>query len=75
MRVSANSGKEFVVNIDKDQIIQFLRDKGQDQQADEAVRELPNQVDTDQHADLLSRHGVDVNEITERFGGGLGDYL
>jgi hypothetical protein len=63
------------VNIDKEQIIQFLRDKGQDQQADEAARELPDRVDTDQHADLLARHGVDLNDLTERFGGGLGDYL
>jgi hypothetical protein len=67
--------KGIVVNIDKDQIIQFLKDKGQDQQADEAARELPDQVDTDQHADLLARHGVDLKDLTERFGGGLGNYL
>jgi hypothetical protein len=67
--------KESLVNIDKEQIVQFLRDKGQDQQADEAARKLPDPVDTDQHADLLARHGVDLNELTERFGGALGDYL
>ena len=63
------------MNMDKEQIVQFLKDKGQDQQADEAARELPDRVDTGQHADLLARHGVDLNDLTERFGGGLGDYL
>jgi hypothetical protein len=63
------------VNIDEDQIIQFLRDNGQHQQADEAVQQLPDRVDTDQHADLLASHGVDVNDLIERFGGGLGKYL
>ncbi len=63
------------MNMDKEQIVQFLKDKGHDQQADEAARELPDRVDTGQHADLLARHGVDLNDLTERFGGGLGDYL
>ena len=61
--------------IDKDQIIQFLKDKGQDQRADEAAPELPDRVDTDQHADLLAHHGVDLNDLTERFGGGWSKYL
>jgi hypothetical protein len=75
MRVQRKQQKGIVVNIDKDQIIQLLKDKGQDRQADEAARELPDQVDTDQHADLLARHGVDLTDLTERFGGGLGNYL
>jgi hypothetical protein len=64
------------VNIDKDQIIQFLKDKGQHQQAGEAAQQLPNQVDADQYTpDLLARHGVDINDLVGRFGGGLGELV
>jgi hypothetical protein len=36
--------------IDKHIILAFLRGDGRHQQADQASRELPDQVDTDQHA-------------------------
>jgi hypothetical protein len=74
-RVGETSRKEFVMNIDKEQIVQFLKDKGQDQQADEAARELPDQVDSEEHFDLLTSHGIDLDELKEKFGGGLGNYL
>jgi hypothetical protein len=74
-RVGENSRKEFVMNIDKEQIVQFLKDKGQDQQADEAARELPDQVDSEEHFDLRTSHGIDLDELKEKFGGGLGNYL
>ena len=38
------------MNIDKDTILNLLRGNGQDAQADQAQQELPDQVDTDQHA-------------------------
>jgi len=63
------------VYIDKDQIIQFLQDKGQHQQAAEAAQQLPDQVDTDQHADLLARHGIDLKDLVGRFGGDSGNLL
>jgi hypothetical protein len=40
-----------------------------------AQRDVRRRSHTDQHADLLARHGVDLNDLTERFGGSLGDYL
>ena len=61
--------------IDKDQIIQFLEDKGQHQQAAEAAQQLPDQVDTDQHVDLLARHGIDLEDLVGRFGGDSGNLL
>jgi hypothetical protein len=57
------------MNISKDQILQFLKDKGQSDQADQAANELPDQVDTDQHAGLLSKFGVDPKDLLSKFGG------
>jgi hypothetical protein len=63
------------VKIDKNEIIQFLKDKGQNERADQAARDLPDQVDTEQHFDLLGSYGIDLEELKEKFGGRLGDYL
>jgi hypothetical protein len=63
------------VNISKDQILQFLKDKGQSQQADQAAAELPDQVDSDQHADLLAKFGIDPKELLDKVGGSLGNLL
>jgi hypothetical protein len=60
------------VNISKDQVLQFLRDQGQHEQADQAQQQLPDQVDTEQHGGLLAQHGVNVQELMSKFGGGLG---
>jgi hypothetical protein len=49
----------------------MLRQQGKNDQADQADQELPDQVDTDQHAGLLQRFGLDPNELLGRFTGGL----
>lgn len=61
------------MNIDKDQILQLLRSKGQGDQADQAQQELPDQVDTDNddHKNLLSKFGVNPSDLA----GGLGNLL
>jgi hypothetical protein len=57
------------MQLDKAQIIDMLRQQGNNQQADQ---ELPDQVDTDQHASLLERFGLNPQELISRFtGGGL----
>ena len=58
------------MNISKDQILQLLKDKGQHDQADQAANDLPDQVDTDQHAGLLSKFGIDPKELLSKLGGG-----
>jgi hypothetical protein len=65
------------MQIDKDQIIDFLRQQGQQDKAEQAQQELPDQVDTDQHADLLSRFNIDPKELLGKLGGlgGLGGAL
>ncbi len=58
------------MNIGKDQILQLLKDRGQPDQAAQADSELPDQVDTDQHAGLLSKFGIDPKELLSKLGGG-----
>jgi hypothetical protein len=57
------------MEIPKDQILSLLRDRGQHDQAQQADQELPDKVDTDQHGDLLSRFGIDPQELISKYGG------
>jgi hypothetical protein len=60
------------MQVDKNMILDLLRERGQQDQASQAEQELPDQVDTDQHADLLQRFGLDPQELIQKFmGGGL----
>jgi hypothetical protein len=64
------------MQLDKGQIIEFLKDRGQHEQAAQAQQNLPEQVDTDAHGGLLAQHGVSVEELLGKFGGGaLGNLL
>ena len=60
------------MDINKDQIIQLLESQGHHDQAQQAGQQLPDHVNTDdpQHADLLSKLGVDKDSL-----GGLGQAL
>jgi hypothetical protein len=60
------------VQIDKSMVLDLLRERGQQDQASQAEQELPDQVDTDQHAGLLQRFGLDPQELMQRFMGGGG---
>ncbi|GAB2759557.1 hypothetical protein ACXR8F_09955 [Terrabacter sp. AAH1] len=57
------------MQIDKQQIIEFLKNRGDQQQAQQAESELPDQVDTEQHADLLNRFGINPQELLGGAGG------
>jgi hypothetical protein len=59
------------MQIDKSQILELIRQHGQSDQAAQAEQELPDQVDTDQHAGLLSKYGIDIGELLQKFGGNL----
>jgi len=58
------------MNIDKSQIVDLLRGRGDDDKAERADRELPEKVDTDRDAGLLDRFGLDVGDLMKKFGGG-----
>jgi hypothetical protein len=60
------------MQLDKSMILDLLRQRGDQQTADQAEQELPDRVDTDQHAGLLERFGLDPAQLLGRFtGGGL----
>ena len=68
------------MQIPKDQILQLIRERGQGDQAGQAEQELPDQVDTDQHAGLLQKFGLDPGDVISMVtggggGGGLGGKL
>ena len=51
------------MQIPKDQILELLRSRGQDDKAAQAEGELPDQVDTEQHAGLLQKFGIDPGKL------------
>ena len=60
------------MQLDKGMVLDFLREQGQHQQAQEAEQQLPDQVDTEQHASLLENLGVDLPTLLSKVGGGGG---
>jgi hypothetical protein len=63
------------MQIDKSQILEFLKSRGDNDKAAQAESELPDQVDTDQHAGLLSKLGINPADLLGKLPGGLGDKL
>jgi hypothetical protein len=63
------------MNIDKSQILELLRNKGDNDKAAQAETQLPDQVDTEQHAGLLAQLGINPAELLGKLPGGLGDKL
>jgi hypothetical protein len=57
------------VKIDKSTILDALRARGEGDKAAQADQELPGTVDSEQHARLFAKFGVDPREII----GGPGD--
>jgi len=60
------------MQIDKQTVLDLIKQHGNADQADQAQSELPDQVDTDQHADLLQKFGVNPQELLGKLGGGGG---
>ena len=58
------------MQIPKEQILELLRSRGEQDKASEADGELPDQVDTDQHAGLLQKFGIDPGDLISQLGGG-----
>ena len=51
------------MKIDKQTILDLLHEKGDDDEAEQAKQQLPDKVDHEQHSDLLSKFGIDPNEL------------
>ena len=69
------------MQFDKTQVLELLRNQGQHDQAAQADQELPPQVDTEQHGDLLRKFGLNPMDLIAKLtgggggGGGLGGIL
>ncbi|WP_210481580.1 hypothetical protein [Naasia sp. SYSU D00948] len=60
------------MQFDKSQILELLTSMGKHDDAEKAKSELPEKVDTDKDGDLLSRFGIDPQDLIGKLGGGLG---
>lgn len=54
------------MRLDRDAILKHLRERDRDR-ADRAERDLPHQLDHEQHGGLLQKLGLDPAEMLERF--------
>ena len=61
------------MQIPKDQIISLIESRLGGEQAQQAAQKLPDQVDHEQHSDLLKQFNIDPHELVQKFGGGLGN--
>ncbi len=70
--VGCSGGDTHGMQIPKELILQLLMQRGQNDHAAQAEQELPGQVDTEQHGDLLSRFGLNAGDLMGLVGGGGG---
>jgi hypothetical protein len=60
------------MEIPKEKILELLRERGDQGKAAQADAELPDRVDPDQHSDLLSKHGIEPQEVLGKLGDRFG---
>ena len=56
------------MEIPKDKIIEFLKERGDHDKAAQAEQELPDKVDHEQHSDLLEKHGINPGDLAGKIG-------
>ncbi len=64
------------MQIDKSQVLDMLKEQGKHDDAKRADAELPDKVDTEQHAGMLEKFGLSPQDLMSKLGGGgLGGML
>jgi hypothetical protein len=63
------------MEIPKDKILELLRQRGEDDKAQQADRELPDKVDPERDRGILDQLGIDPQDLLSSLPGGLGDKL
>jgi hypothetical protein len=58
------------MQIDKETVLNFLRERGEHDKAEQAAQELPEQVDTERDSGLLARFGIDPSDLIGKVAGG-----
>ena len=60
------------MQIDKQEILELLRSRGEHDTADQAENVLPDEVDTDEHAATLKQLGINPADLLGGIGGTFG---
>jgi hypothetical protein len=60
------------MKLDKQEIVDALRGRGEDELADQAETELPQEVDTDDHRAKLDQLGINPTDLLGGIGGTFG---
>lgn len=63
------------MQIPKEKLVEMLQQQGKGDQIDQAKQELPDQVDTEQHSDLLQKFGLNPQDLISKLGGRVPDDL
>ena len=59
------------MEIDRQHVIELLREKGHDQRVQHAIDALPEKIDHEKHAQELEKLGIDPGELAAKAGHGL----
>ena len=62
------------MEIPKDKILELLRNRGEDDKAQQADQQLPDQVDPERDRGMLDQLGIDPQDLLGNLGG-MGDKL
>ena len=71
---SSEPGDENDMEIPKDKILELLRNRGEDDKAQQAEQQLPDQVDPERDRGMLDQLGIDPQDLLGNLGG-MGDKL
>jgi hypothetical protein len=63
------------MEIPKEKILDLLRERGDNDKAEQADRELPDRVDPERDKGILDRLGIDPQDLLGNLPGGLGGKL
>ena len=63
------------MEFDKDTIVNFLKSQGRHEDAQRADAQLPQTVDHERDAGMLSGLGINPQELLTKLPGGLGDKI
>jgi hypothetical protein len=56
------------MEIDREHVIELLREKGHDERVQHAIDSLPQKIDHEKHAQELEKLGIDPGELLAKAG-------
>jgi len=56
------------MEIDREHVVELLREKGQDERVQHAIDALPQKIDHEKHAQELEKLGIDPGELVAKAG-------